>query len=375
MNKPLIPPRDIVIVFSIICFVLSGSASMATHLRAGEIRTKRISNTSLSYEINVIAYRDTGSDIQFGGGVLFVDGQELTGFDNTEIDLGNGISINEFKIEYTFSQPGTYTIGYQEENRNEGVINFSNSVDTPFYLEALLTIDNLIGLNSSPQLLAPPVVEGITGMRLIHNPQAFDPDGDSISFSLTAPRQAAEMAIPTYSDPNSAKYYLDFERGNQDQDGPPQYFVVNENSNTEFQNGDLVWDAPGSGGVYNIAIMIGEWRLVANEWRMIGYTIRDMQVLIEGDPVLVSVEHDLRIEARIFPNPASEVVRIITSYFTGEYENIELIDINGKRLGLSYERIGLNQIEIDLGSIPSGTYFLKISNSGVMRAEKFRLIR
>ncbi len=45
-------------------------AAHATHIRAGEIIVERESCQGFSYLITVIGYVDTGSDVQFGNGIL-----------------------------------------------------------------------------------------------------------------------------------------------------------------------------------------------------------------------------------------------------------------------------------------------------------------
>lgn len=46
--------------------------------------------------------------------------------------------------------------------------------------------------------------------------------------------------------------------------------------------GDLIWDAPGIAGQYNVAFHIEEWRKIDGEYRKIGYVVRDMQIIIEN---------------------------------------------------------------------------------------------
>ncbi len=259
---------------SVLAFLLSVHELSATHIRASEIRVRRISTISLTYEVKVIAYRDTGSDIKFGGGVLFIGGQELQDFDVTEIDLGDEISYNEFTVEFTFQGPGVQTIGYREENRNEGILNMFNSVETPFYVETQIIIDPIFGLNDSPVMTVPPVDRGAVGARFIHNPGAVDANGDSLSYRLTIPRQASDSSVVDYVDPNDPKFYNNFPRGNSLSNGAPTFSI-------DAITGDLVWDAPGQEGEYNVAFVIEEWRLFAGEWRNLGFVVRDMQIIIE----------------------------------------------------------------------------------------------
>ena len=272
----------------VLLLLTSVQESLATHIRASEIRVRRISAFSLTYEITVIAYRDTGSDIQFGGGVLFVGNDEIQGFDvEPEITLGDEIGFNQFKVEYTFPGPGVFTVGYREENRNEGVLNMFNSVETPFYVETQIVVDPIFGQNDSPILLAPPIDRGAVGSRFIHNPAAVDPEGDSLAYRLIIPRQSQDSLVIDYVDPNDPQFYDDFPRGNETDNGPPQFFIVNQETFTDpvtgdvFQRGDLVWNAPGEEGEYNVAFVVEEWRLIAGVWRQLGFVVRDMQIIVE----------------------------------------------------------------------------------------------
>ena len=234
-----------VIFAGCLAFFIGLQEISATHIRASEIRVRRISTINLTYEIKVIAYRDTGSEIRFGGGVLFIGGQELQDFSETliEIDLGDEISYNEFTVEFTFQGPGVQTIGYREENRNEGILNMFNSVETPFYVESQIIIDPIYGLNDSPVLTVPPIDRGAVGARFIHNPGAIDANGDSLSYRITIPRQALDSNVFDYVDPNDPRFYDSFASGNSFSNGPPTFSI-------DAITGDLVWDAPGREGEY-----------------------------------------------------------------------------------------------------------------------------
>ncbi|MEQ9423092.1 MAG: gliding motility-associated C-terminal domain-containing protein [Cyclobacteriaceae bacterium] len=249
---------------------------MATHIRASEIILRRTSNTTLEYEIEVIGYTDSGSDILFGGGKLTVGSTLYEGFEVTRIpiDAEKQIVFNSFKVVHTFSNPGWFTIGYREENRNEGVLNMFNSVETPFYVETNILIDPAFQLNNSPVLLVPPVDLGAIGSKFIHNPGAFDPDGDSLAYRLTIPRQSRDTTVFGYVPPNDPQFYTDFPRGNEAQSDEPKFTI-------DPITGDLEWDAPGQQGEYNVAFIVEEWRLIQGTWFLQGEVVRDMQIIIE----------------------------------------------------------------------------------------------
>ncbi|MCH6235528.1 gliding motility-associated C-terminal domain-containing protein [Cognataquiflexum rubidum] len=272
-------------LFSLCLLILSATQAYATHIRAGEITAERVSVQTLTYKITVVGYTDTRSSVIFGPGVInFGDGREVSL--NTESDfvlvesLGNQIEKNTFVIEHTFQGPGRYTIWFREFNRNDLTLNMDNSVETPFYVETQITIDPFIGVNNSPVLTIPPVDNGAVNRRFIHNPGAFDPDGDSLAYSLDIPKQAFQRPVNNYRSPATSEFSFNKE------DGSPGPFLT-----VDPITGDLVWDAPGIAGQYNVAFRINEYRRIDGEWRLIGYVVRDMQIIIENSnnnrPVLI----------------------------------------------------------------------------------------
>ena len=252
----------------------------STHIRAGEIVARRISTTSLTYEFTVIGYTDTGSEVEFGGGEFsFGDGNFVEILDEQAISsqkilLDNQVALNLFKVVHTFQAPGRYVVSYFEQNRNDEIVNMDNSVDTPFFIETEILIDPFFGLNNTPVLLIPPIDNGVVGIRYIHNPGAFDPDGDSLSYELVIPMQSKEYEVTNYRFPNFEEFYQKYEEGNEAGLGTPTFTL-------DSIIGDLIWDAPGMGGEYNFAFRVVEWRKVEGEWFKLGHVTRDMQVIIE----------------------------------------------------------------------------------------------
>ncbi|MBC6368375.1 gliding motility-associated C-terminal domain-containing protein [Algoriphagus sp. AK58] len=270
------------------------SSAWATHIRAGEIIAERISVQTLTYRITVVGYTDTRSSVVFGPGrINFGDGREeqlntQSDFSVVE-DLGDQIEKNTFVITHTFQGPGRYKIRFQEFNRNDLTLNMDNSVDTPFYVETEINIDPFFGVNNSPILTIPPVDNGAVNVRYIHNPGAYDPDGDSLSYAMDIPKQAFERPVNNYRSPASAEF------SRNQQDGSTPAFL-----NIDPIFGDLIWDAPGTAGQFNVAFRIIEWRKINGKFEQIGYVVRDMQIIIENSnnrrPELI-LPPDLCVEA------------------------------------------------------------------------------
>ncbi|MBV6647686.1 MAG: gliding motility-associated C-terminal domain-containing protein, partial [Cyclobacteriaceae bacterium] len=272
----------------------TAQSAMATHIRAGEIIARRIDNLQLTYEFTMIAYIDTESGIPFGGGTFnFGDGESITrNFNVTPPQVvGNNLARVTFTLVHTYQAPNSYLVSYEEDFRNAGISNMDNSVNTPFYTQTRIVIDPFFGVNNTPVLTVPPIDEGLISVSFLHNPGAFDPDGDSLAYYFTTPQQARDLDVFNYRELIAPEFYTNFAAGSE-QGSPPSLSL-------DPANGNLTWDAPGdilplSGsdcpeGVdncaeYNVAFVVEEWRQVGEDWFRLGFVTRDMQIIItDGD--------------------------------------------------------------------------------------------
>ena len=259
---------------------------MATHLRAGEITAVRISQTSLRYRFTLVIYRDTESGIDAGETGIFNFGQgrviggsrpeleaeSIAGFRETPI--GNSTSILVIQFEHTFDGPGIYIVSYTEQNRNQFIINMgdSSSDEIPFHVETVIRIDPGLDVNGTPQLTVPPIDRACVGSKFIHNPGAFDPDGDSLAYRIVNPLQDRGVPVAQYVSLDDGTISNMTERG-----GGPATFTINP------VTGTLEWDAPQFAGEYNLAFIVEEWRFseLTGRYELLGYVTRDMQVVVE----------------------------------------------------------------------------------------------
>jgi len=248
--------------------------SWATHLRAGEITVERVDCQELSFVITITVYTDIGPQVtaKFGDGTLdFGDGTniQIPREENPQ-DLGQDVGLNVFQTIHTYQGNGIYVISYTEPNRNEGVLNMSNSVNTPFHLETQIFIDPFLGCNDTPVLLVPPVDRGCVGKAFYHNPGAFDREGDSLSYEFVIPKQAKGVNVLDYSFPNDPKFGGATEGGSG-----PATLSINP------LTGEIIWNSPGKAGEYNLAFIVTEWRIVEGVAFKLGHVTRDMQIIIE----------------------------------------------------------------------------------------------
>ncbi len=248
-----------------VLFLMQGLLLFATHNRAGEITyvqtgplTIRCTITTYTKSSSTAADRDSLVIIWGDGEAVAVPRSNGPG--NKGVDIGNNIKYNLYIAEHTFPSRGTYTVSMQDPNRVGNIINIPNSINVPFYLETKVTLldPKFQGFNNSAILLQPPIDIGCIHQPFIHNPNAYDPDGDSLAFELIPPFIAPGTPVEGYSYPDEIL------------PGP------NNHISLDPVTGTFVWDAPQLEGEYNIAILVKEYR----QGVLINSLVRDMQIYI-----------------------------------------------------------------------------------------------
>ena len=242
--------RLLLIIGFLFCFAFTVKA---THQRAAEITYTWLGGnayefTLTTYNVPNAAWEQRDSlFMRWGDG-----GEEYIPRIHYE-SIGTDFVLNIYKAVHNYSSSGTYTISMEDANRNFGVVNVPNSVMVPMHIETELVINPFLGYNNSVQLLNPPVDKGCVGKLYLHNPSAYDPDGDSLSYRLVHCKGTDGMEIPGYTYPQASHSF-----------------------DIDPVTGDLRWDAPVVQGEYNVAFMVEEWRHGVK----IGSVVRDMQILI-----------------------------------------------------------------------------------------------
>jgi hypothetical protein len=271
--------RALAVMMLFTFFVIRESG--ATHLRAGDIVAVR-QNCSRTFLITITVYTNTGSTVRFGGDrdiINFGDGTweyvpEIENTPRPDLDAEGTVATASYTISHTYPTTGTYVISYREPNRNEGVLNMDASVNTTFYLETVIKMDAFLGCNDTPRLLIPPIDHACPGVAWTHNPGAFDPDKDSLSYALVVPFSDRRTEVVNYKDPNNAAFYTNYQTANEAGTGPPTFAI-------DPVTGTITWDSPGAIGEYNIAFHVIEWRKRNGIYYQMGYVRRDMQILVD----------------------------------------------------------------------------------------------
>ena len=263
------------------------SSLHATHNRAGEIRVEQIGD--LTVRATVVTYTKASSvaadrdsvRIDWGDG-NHIWAPRVNNGGLGEI-VGDDMKMNIYIAEHTYPGRTTYTISMGDPNRIANIqnINFPNSDLIFFYIETQFTFLNpqFQGYNNTVVLLNPPIDFACVGRRFVHNPNAWDPDGDSLSFELIEPLGEDGEPVPNYELPDRIV------------PGPDNRLTL------DSRTGELVWDSPKVRGEFNVAIRINEYR----NGNLIGSTVRDMQITVrtdcETDPPFIEAANELCVIA------------------------------------------------------------------------------
>ncbi|PIQ20776.1 MAG: hypothetical protein COW65_13095 [Cytophagales bacterium CG18_big_fil_WC_8_21_14_2_50_42_9] len=257
----------------------------ATHIRAGEITAHpdtTSGNNPLRYFFKLVVYTESArTDAQNPEATLFFGtGESQTSDRNGPYATRDpDTKRNVYYFDYIYPAPGTYQITYAEVNRQTGVVNIANSAGQSFLLRTTITIDPFLGVNSTPQLPVPPIDYAACGQVFVHNPGAYDTDGDRLVYRLVTPLKdqfpddaSKTLAVPVdgyreLNDPSICQGSANAGAG-----------TLTMDPNT----GQLTWDAPCLQGDYNVAFVVEEYR----NGRKLGEVMRDMQVRVRCVPNL-----------------------------------------------------------------------------------------
>jgi len=299
----------------------------ATHNRAGEIIIRPVPDSpavdcaqTLRVEATIITYTKASSrpadrdtlTICWGDGVCErVPRSNGPGNPPQGELLENDTKFNTYVAYHTYPARGTYVVSMTDPNRNGGIenVNFPNSENIKFHIQTTFTFPNPFnqGCNRSPILLQPPIDIGCVGKVFTHNPNAFDPDNDSLSYHLIVPLQDVALEVPNYVWPDMIN------------PGP--------DNNLEIDNttGEITWDAPQKAGEYNLAMIIVSYR----NGQPLDTIVRDMQILIkecENLPPVVQTPFD---EICVVAGDVLEFDVVATAPFSESEQKVRLTALGG----------------------------------------------
>jgi gliding motility-associated-like protein len=241
---------------------------LGTHNRAAEITLCFVGDdNTLAYEITIITYTKTDAPADRPEFVIdWGDTQVDTIQRDSQLEVEPNVTRNVYSEQHVYSGTGTFTIVLEDPNRIPDVVNIDSSVDIPICVRTQIKVVAGLTGSCSPQFLNLPIQDACVAQPWVHNPGAFDVDGDSLAFEAIACLGFGCQPIPGYVFPNevvagsSAQYGID-----------------------PF-TGTISWVSPEVLGVYNLAFKVTEYRYVPalDLMEPIGFVIRDMQVDVKA---------------------------------------------------------------------------------------------
>jgi gliding motility-associated-like protein len=238
-------------------FIMAALPSKATHNRAGEIVYKHI--TGNTYQVTVITYtrRAPGSAISHDIELYWGDGTYSHIQKSDSLNICDSIVKNEFVGTHTYNGPSNYHLCVSDPNRIGGIINIPNSINTKFVVQSDLLMPNpqFLGYNNSIQFFNTAVAFAQKGTLFHYNPNAQDPDGDSLVVQLGVPFMGCDSPVINYT--------------------LPAGMTINP------VTGEITWPNPNVCGIYNIAFSVYEYRRPnIGQPILVGITKRDMELIV-----------------------------------------------------------------------------------------------
>jgi gliding motility-associated-like protein len=197
-------------------------------------------------------------------------------------------------------------------------------------------------------LLSPAIDKAANRQVFLHNPGAYDADGDSLAFHLVPCQQVPGGVEVTFNPPGNniprpatcpgyvmpvdpsvspldPAVQVPYNGVPAGQPGAPAIFVQ------DAVTGQITWNAPVRVGYYNVAFVVEEWRRTsARGRRLIGEVIRDMQIIVRPTnnlrPILtippdICVVANQTVDATITAvdpaGPGTSPTRLVFSAYSG----------------------------------------------------------
>jgi hypothetical protein len=248
------------------------------------------------------------------------------------------IRLSTYRTSLTYPGPGVYILGFEDANRNGGIINIPNSIAQGVCLEALLVISPISGANTSITFDTLQTATRWEQNTLVHDPGAREEEGDSLSFELVAPKGLGCLPIAGYGIPAGAT-----------------------SAWVEEATGVFRWEAPEVFGEWNVTIRGSEYR----NGQLIGQVTRDMTICVYPQDVgITQVAADGPFSIR--PTLTDDVIWIDAE---GTWD-VVIMDASGRIV--HSERNATKDGPLALSNLAEGTYSIRASSlSGVPHVARF----
>lgn len=272
---------------ALLCLVgwLGGPAvARATHLLGAEITYEYAGTSSnpLLYRVTARVYHDLNSTVLPDNQLTLTCGKNECGttlpgsFTSTLYRTGTQavpaacspgyqIIVLEGLVQLP---PAVWTLSIDCVNRSGNVANISQSSNFSLYAKATLNNSTAASLqNSSPKFTSSRLIQLLGSQPQRYSINAFDADGDSLTYQLLQP-----LATPTPAAPCGAPT----------PGTPAPHFQLNS------ATGELLsLPLPIQQGTYVLTVQVSEFRRIGGTWQPIGSAMRDVTYTVASSANLV----------------------------------------------------------------------------------------
>lgn len=352
--------------FLVALLCIGSTASYATHLLGGEIQAKNISG--LTYEITGVLYLDIqngtpATNAQTEIILCLGDGTQMKALRMSSEDLP-GLLVNRstYRVRYTYSAPGQYTIATKLDKLTNGILNLG----PPPTQELQMVIQTTLNTAVPNTTAAAPIPTFTTGLRQVFSlPLATtDPDGDSLAYRLVKVLAAGQECAPNFPSNN---YMF------------PNEVTRQGTFRLDRPAAKLVWNAPAQIGLYAYAYVTEEWRQgvkIAESWRTNALFVTDQNsstnpippfepVQVEFEGIITALPPQEFLPAAlnmvVYPVPSHDYITVEVSTRKPSAFVIELMDLQGRILRQKdFKTPALQHAgEFSVGTLPKGMYLIR----------------
>ncbi|PRY13091.1 putative secreted protein (Por secretion system target) [Pontibacter ummariensis] len=227
------------LIISMLVLLLQPLFVEALHLYSGYISYTVDAQNPRQFNFVLTLYTDMRSSaddpvvsVQMGdGNTLDISNRKVTRYSQL-------YDRETFTWSYIYSSPGNYTVSWSGINRNSGVINSPEDVETQsMYIYTKVKVEALTENKNGVKLAGIPILEAYTGEPMTYNLLAYDADGDRLTYDLVPPKHKTQEGVVSYL---------------------PGYQFPQGLRVDKF--GELQWDNPSIKGPYIVALLVTEWR-------------------------------------------------------------------------------------------------------------------
>ncbi len=338
---------------------LNACGGLSTPVYSGEIRYNLDPNNPMTCTAVITfdfdKYETLADDsiwINWGEGPnVYVHATSVAEDTPVSVFMGNTVIYKHVYIaSHTYdsvpaSNNGCYTISVLNQYSLNGVTNIAQgtAIGNQYYIQTIVRVDTAAGFHYNAPVM-PPLTTGIGNLDMFHLPGILsNPDGDSVSFVLTAPLISQNIPAPEYQYPSL--FCVDL-------GGADSTFAFNG------ATGDVIWSKPCSEGVFAFSMIANSYR----NGQFVGSMCRSQNIYISASYVSGITDYSPNEQTILYPNPVTDGITAVISNHYPVNKSVEVVDVNG-RVVMSGITITNSRLEANVSQLAPGCYIMRFEGT------------